>query len=94
MTGLVDTLERDGLVRRASDPTDRRMMSVQLTPKGQAQIEAILPGHFRRMAELMKPLSVAERKTLVHLLGKIHQQGAQPPSSFTEIMADSVGSHP
>ena len=27
MTGLIDTLERDGLVKREPDPVDRRMMS-------------------------------------------------------------------
>jgi DNA-binding MarR family transcriptional regulator len=35
MTGLIDTLERDGLVRREPDPLDRRMMSVRLTAKAE-----------------------------------------------------------
>ena len=34
MTGLIDTLERDGYVRRVPDPDDRRMLSVRLTPTG------------------------------------------------------------
>src|SRR5271166_5314618 len=34
ITGLVDTLERDGLVVREHDPRDRRMMLIHLTPKG------------------------------------------------------------
>src|SRR3954470_19155236 len=34
MTGLIDTLERDGFVKREPDPNDRRMMSVRLTPEG------------------------------------------------------------
>jgi DNA-binding MarR family transcriptional regulator len=74
MTGLVDTLERDGLVRREADTHDRRMMSVHLTPKGHAQMSAILPGHFKRIAALMQPLSTVERRTLAQLLGKILQQ--------------------
>jgi len=74
MTGLVDTLERDGLVRREPDPKDRRMMSVNLTPKGQALLHEILPGHFQCMAALMHSLTEAERKTLVRLLNKIQQQ--------------------
>jgi DNA-binding MarR family transcriptional regulator len=76
MTGLIDTLERDGLVKRDPDPNDRRMMSVNLTPKGEALINHILPGHFRRMAALMSSLSEIERKTLVHLLNKIQEQAA------------------
>lgn len=79
MTGLVDTLERDGLVKREPDPDDRRMMSVTLTPKGQALLEAILPQHFKRMAALMQPLTEAERKTFVDLLKKIRSQAAGMP---------------
>jgi DNA-binding MarR family transcriptional regulator len=71
MTGLVDTLERDGLVTRAPDPDDRRMMSVQLTPKGEGRLQAILPDYFQRIAALMKPLSENERKTLLKLLLKV-----------------------
>ena len=74
MTGLIDTLERDELVRREPDPKDRRMLSVHLTPKGEALLQRILPGHFKRMAALMKPLSHDERKTLVQLLSRILQQ--------------------
>lgn len=80
MTGLVDTLERDGLVKREPDPNDRRMMSVTLTPKGQALLETILPPHFQRMASLMSPLSETERKTLVDLLKKIRNRAAGMPA--------------
>ncbi len=76
MTGLVDTLERDGLVRREPDLVDRRMMSVHLTAKGRALLDAILPTHFQRMAALMQTLSEAERRTLVQLLGKVREQAA------------------
>ena len=71
MTGLIDTLERDGLVRREPDPDDRRMMSVRLTPKAEAFLEELLPTHFQIMAKVMAPLSESERKTLVGLLTKI-----------------------
>ena len=71
MTGLIDTLERDGLVKREPDPDDRRMMSVLLTPKGEKFLTDFLPGHFKLIADLMAPLSEAERKTLVKLLVKI-----------------------
>lgn len=76
MTGLIDTLERDGLVVREPDPTDRRMMSVNLTAKGRSLLESILPAHFRRMTALMEPLTEAERKTLVQLLTKIQQRAS------------------
>ena len=76
MTGLIDTLERDGLVKRDPDPDDRRMMSVLLTPKGEKFLNEFLPGHFKLISELMAPLSESERKTLVRLLGKIQGHSA------------------
>jgi DNA-binding MarR family transcriptional regulator len=84
MTGLIDTLERDDLVKRVPDPNDRRMMSVNLTTKGRALLEDIMPTHFRRMSEIMSPLSEVERKTLVRLLNKVLQHAstlAQPESA-------------
>ena len=71
MTGLIDTLERDGLVRRVPDPKDRRTMSVRLTPKGERFLHKLLPSHFQLMAELMQPLAESERKTMVRLLTKL-----------------------
>lgn len=77
MTGLIDTLERDGLVTRTPDPNDRRMMSVSLTSHGQSRLEGILPGHFKRMTALMNLLDESERKTLVRLLTKILESAAE-----------------
>lgn len=89
MTGLVDTLERDGLVTREPDPNDRRQMSVTLTPKGQATLAAILPSHFKRMAALLQSLSDAERKTFLGLLAKIRTQAAAMPAPDEPHIASS-----
>ncbi|RRK02736.1 MarR family transcriptional regulator [Opitutaceae bacterium TAV3] len=87
MTGLIDTLERDGMVTRQPDPADRRMMSVAITEKGIEHLTTILPEHFRRMAALMSPLGETERRTLVRLLGKIMQQAAiiEPPAPVSVV---------
>lgn len=74
MTGLIDTLERDGFVKRVPDQDDRRMMSVLLTAKGEKFLEGFLPGHFRAIAAMMSTLSENERKTLVRLLTKIQEK--------------------
>ncbi|MET7424581.1 MarR family transcriptional regulator [Dactylosporangium sp. NPDC005555] len=39
VTGLVDTLEREGLVRRAPDPADRRSVRAVLTADGTAWLD-------------------------------------------------------
>jgi DNA-binding MarR family transcriptional regulator len=79
ITGLIDTLERSGLVTRTQHPDDRRMMSVGLTPRAERLLHRILPAHFRQMAWLMDPLSEPERKTLVRLLTKMLGRAAELP---------------
>jgi DNA-binding MarR family transcriptional regulator len=81
ITGLVDTLERDGLVTRTPHPDDRRMMSVGLTKRGDRLLAQIMPDHFRRMAWLMDPLSEPERKTFVRLLTKVLTRAAEEPAA-------------
>jgi MarR family transcriptional regulator, organic hydroperoxide resistance regulator len=41
LTGVVDTLERDGLVIRRRDEEDRRTVRLVLTPAGRARTEAL-----------------------------------------------------
>jgi len=90
MTGLIDTLERDGLVHREPDLADRRRLSVTLTKKGEAFITTLLPVHFRRIAELMSPLNEHERKTLVRLLNKIIERtAALAPAESRETPASA-----
>ncbi|MEU5723028.1 MULTISPECIES: MarR family transcriptional regulator [unclassified Micromonospora] len=42
LTGIVDTLERDGFVARQRDPNDRRSVQLTLTDKGRKQALAII----------------------------------------------------
>lgn len=41
LTGVVDTLERDGLVERRRDETDRRTVRLTLTQAGRDRVEAL-----------------------------------------------------
>lgn len=77
MTGLIDTLERDGMVTRRPDPSDRRQLCVELTSRGLAFLEKLLPEHFRRIAALMTVLTERERRTMVDLLSKIAARAAE-----------------
>lgn len=71
MTGLVDGLERDGLVQREGSRADRRSHVVRLTIHGDGLLREILPVHFRRIARLMAKLDTEDRKTLVRLLTRV-----------------------
>jgi DNA-binding MarR family transcriptional regulator len=81
ITGLVDTLERGGLVTRKPHHDDRRMLCVELTPRGERLLAEIMPEHFRRMAWLMEPLTERERKVFVGLLSKVMQRAGEEPAS-------------
>ena len=73
MTGLVDTLEKDGLVTRKNDSADRRTVLVKLTRAGLKLLDRMLPGYFASVTKMMHPLNSAERKQLVALLQKIQR---------------------
>jgi DNA-binding MarR family transcriptional regulator len=71
MTGLLDGLARERLIRREPAKDDRRMLLVELTPRGRKMLDEIFPDYYRRIAKLMGHLSPAEKKQLVELLNKI-----------------------
>jgi DNA-binding MarR family transcriptional regulator len=71
ITGLLDGLERDGLIERLSDPEDRRVVRVKLTPQGEALLELVRPAYFRWFARILEPLAESEREHLVYLLQKV-----------------------
>ena len=73
MTGLIDTLEKDGFVRREADPHDRRAMLVHLTDKGEAFLQQLLPGYFRQVSAIMGPLDSGEQVELMRLLTKVRE---------------------
>ncbi len=81
ITGLVDTLEKDGHVVREPDPDDGRSFMVRLTLTGRRFLEKLLPDHFRRLTKLMSSLSHDEMRELQRLLGKV----ADCISAFSDI---------
>lgn len=73
VTGLLDGLEKDGLIERRAFGGDRRALSIHLTDVGSQHLSELLPDHYARTAGLMAHLSEGERKQLVALLGKVAQ---------------------
>jgi DNA-binding MarR family transcriptional regulator len=71
VTGLTDELQRDGLVVRASDESDRRAWIVRLTPKGRRSFEAMARAHEQWIVELSGGLDRARMAQLFNLLGEL-----------------------
>lgn len=68
MTGRLDALEADGLIRRRQHPTDRRVSYAELTPAGRKLIDRVLEGHLDREELLLTGLDQADRKTIERAL--------------------------
>ena len=71
MVAVLNDLERDGLVARVRDENDRRRNLVQLTPAGRRAIKRLDAQAEQAQAELLEPLSAAERRTLQRLLTRV-----------------------
>ena len=67
VTGLVDHLERDGLVERVPDPEDRRSVRARLTDKGRAKITGIWKEGLEHQYTLAGGLGKEELAQLRHL---------------------------
>ncbi len=73
VTGLVDRLQRQGLVAR-SPHRDRRATVVRLTAKGAEALQRTLPRHAELLAELTGCLTAPEKRTLVRLLTRLRRE--------------------
>ncbi len=74
MTGLLDHLEKEGLISREDDPEDRRINYVKLSKKGNLFLKSILPLHFLRIKELSSCLSKKERETFLVCIEKMNDK--------------------
>jgi MarR family transcriptional regulator, lower aerobic nicotinate degradation pathway regulator len=69
--GVVDRLQRLGLVATSADPTDRRRLTVSLTESGTALFAARTDTAKMISRETLAPLSPAEQESLSALLARL-----------------------
>ncbi|WP_210586157.1 MarR family winged helix-turn-helix transcriptional regulator [Streptomyces sp. GESEQ-35] len=68
VTTLVDGLETSGKVRRAPDPTNRRVIRIELTDDGQKTLRALRAARRSAAEEILAPLTDTQREVLGGLL--------------------------
>jgi len=78
ITGLLDGLERDGLVARHGNKTDRRKVCVRLTTQGQALAGDLFAEHTRWIASLFSGIDQDRRDGLSDLLRRVRRNIDQP----------------
>lgn len=71
VTGLVDGLEREGLVARRRCADDGRGTVVVLTARGARRLRELAPEHFDRLQAMVSGLTVEERGVFLELLGRV-----------------------
>jgi DNA-binding MarR family transcriptional regulator len=71
VTTVVDALEEAGLVRRETDPRNRRAILLRLTPAGDGVRDQLRESRRQAAEDLFAPLSAADRKTLGVLLSML-----------------------
>jgi DNA-binding MarR family transcriptional regulator len=70
-TGLVDRLERDGLVLRLRDGADRRVVRVKLTAHGARLARRLDAEVLEKLTWMMGRLDAGDRRDLFRIIGKL-----------------------
>lgn len=73
LTRILDELEQRDLIARMRSETDRRVVSLSMTPQGLALVETLLPRVVAHWNELLGDFSHLEIKQLIKLLTRLTQ---------------------
>jgi MarR family transcriptional regulator, organic hydroperoxide resistance regulator len=82
MTGVLDTLQGNGYIRRQADPADRRRVLIDLTPAGQAVLDRVLPEVQQIVTAVMAALDDQALHTLLHHLAVVRDAVAAAPADL------------
>jgi DNA-binding MarR family transcriptional regulator len=84
ITGTLDSLEQEGLIRRLPHPSDRRSILVELTTSGAALVDKLCPPLIALEGRLMSDVSPARIDALLQTLGIVQatiQERRQKPAT-------------
>lgn len=77
VTGLVDRLEKRGLVRRNEASADRRVYHVALTPKGAALLKSILPHYHNEADHIWDGIAEEHISSLLAALNRVTRNAGE-----------------
>jgi DNA-binding MarR family transcriptional regulator len=78
VTGLLDSLEKRGYVRRLPHASDRRMLLIELTDDGRRVAHEFRLVVHRQQNSWLSPLSAGEQEQLIGLLHRLQASLAEP----------------
>ena len=68
MTRLIQRLEKDGLIKRATHQKDGRVNLIKITPKGSRLLDEVWPGYDLKLQGLASKLSPDDQSALAGLI--------------------------
>ncbi|GAA2719021.1 MULTISPECIES: MarR family transcriptional regulator [Streptomyces] len=71
VTTLVDALEAGGELRRVPDPSNRRVIRIELTDRGRTTLRALRDARRAAVEDVLAPLSEPQREVLGGLLAEL-----------------------
>lgn len=97
ITETVEGLERDGLVRRESDPEDRRAVRVALTAEGRRQVQRFESACVASLTQRLAPLTSAQRQRIRAAMNELREvlrndfiESSKPEASLRAAKAKEV----
>jgi DNA-binding MarR family transcriptional regulator len=94
---LVDRMVKAGLVRRTRDRSDRRVVNVSLTGRGEKALGPAAPAGWEFIQKILLPLSYKDKQALVGTLEKIKCEVdgyLNPEADMAEIIKSSYTKQP
>jgi len=82
MTSVLDTLERNGYVKRLTDPDDRRRVLVDVTPEAQAVLNRLLPEVVQTTTAVMAGIDDSELYAFLDTLARVRDAIAAAPDGL------------
>ncbi|MDP9089220.1 MAG: MarR family transcriptional regulator [Pseudomonadota bacterium] len=79
VTGIVDQLERSGLIIRTEDPADRRAYLVKLTKEGRRLFAQMAAEHASWIVKLFSGIPKREQRALQESLSRLRSQLTRMP---------------
>lgn len=80
VTGIVDRLVEDGLVKRSQREEDRRANMIELTGSGKATFTNMASAHERWVDELLSPVDRDDADHLIDILTRFDRARGTPPA--------------
>jgi DNA-binding MarR family transcriptional regulator len=93
MTSVLDTLERNGYIKRIADPNDRRRVLVDITPDAQAVLDKMLPEVQHVIAAALASIDDDALRALLDALAAVSAAIAAIPDTLPPVAPRRTPAH-